>query len=112
MLGSYWQTMHPAFLLLVLGVYRLPMSVERIADGIQKMLLAEIDSLITTPAERDRIVREICNAIKPEEIPNSLRAFMPDNAAHRHEPDMLIVNMLRMAAVSGIESVRFKPASV
>src|SRR6185437_15366664 len=33
LLGSYWQTMHPAYLLLVLSLYRLPVADETIANG-------------------------------------------------------------------------------
>jgi hypothetical protein len=105
LLGSYWQTMHPAYVLLVLSLIRLPVSDDAIVYGIQRTLITELESLVATPEERDRIYNEIYNAMKPLEIPNSLHAFVSDNSGRRHEPDMKVVERLRAATVSAVETL-------
>ncbi len=100
LLGGYYNTMHPSFLLLLLGLYRLSKhGEERVANGIRAALTAEIRYLHGTMDERSRIVAEIGRAMAASSIATSLRAFVPNGDDYKWKPDFEVVERLRMAVV-------------
>lgn len=104
LLGSYYETMHPAFLLLVMALYRWnEWQLEKVVSAIRSALTAEIRYLHATVDERNRIVAELGRAMAPDCIPASLRAFVPGGDGYRWKPDFEVVERLRMAAMGVIE---------
>ena len=106
MLGSYYDTMHPSFLLLLLGLYRLPVHhEEQIANGIRAALTAELRYMHATADERSRILAELRRAIAVDSTPTSLRASLPNGDDYKWTPNFEVVEKLRAAAASVVEHV-------
>jgi len=88
LLGSYYDTMHPSFLLLVLGLHRWSdRGEEKVANGIKSALTAEIRYLHGTVDERRRIIAELGRAMAVDAVPTSLRAFVPNGDDYGWKPD-------------------------
>ena len=105
-LGSYYNTMHPSFLLLLLGLYRLPMhDEERVANGIRAALAIELRYMHATADERSRILSELRQAIAVASTPTSLRAFLPNGDDNKLKPNFEVVEKLRAAASAVVEHV-------
>ena len=101
LLGSYYNTMHPSFLLLLLGLYRLPMhEEERVTNGIRAALSIELRYMQATADERSRIFSELRQAIAVASTPTSLRAFLPNGDDNKLKPNFDVVEKLRVAAAS------------
>jgi len=104
LLGSYYDTMHPSFLLLVLGLHRWSdRGEEKVANGIKSALTAEIRYLHGTMDERNRILAELGRAMAVDAVPTSLRAFVPRGDDYRWKPDFEVLERLRVAAANVIE---------
>jgi len=106
LLGSYCDTMHPSYLLLLLGLYRLPMyHEERVANGIQAALTAELRYMHATADERSRILAGLQRAISVDATPTSLRAFLPNGDDNKWKPNFEVVEKSRAAAAAVVEHV-------
>ena len=104
LLGSHYNTMHPSFLLLLLGLYRFPMhDEERVANGIKAALTAELRYMHASADERRRILAELRHAIAVESTPTSLRAFLPNGDDYKWKPNFEVVEKLRESAAAVVE---------
>jgi hypothetical protein len=103
-LGSYYDTMHPSFLLLLLGLYRLSMrDEERVANGIKAALTAELRYMRATADERSRILAELRHAISVNSTPTSLRVFLSNGDDNKWKPNFEVVEKLRESAAAVVE---------
>jgi hypothetical protein len=107
LLGGYYNAVHPSFLLLLLGLYRLHMhEEERVANGIRAALAIELRYMHATADERRRILAELRRAIAVASTPTSLRAFLPNGDDNKLKPNLDVVEKLRVAAASVVRSCR------
>jgi hypothetical protein len=101
LLGGYYNAVHPSFLLLLLGLYRLHMhEEERVANGIRAALSIELRYMHATADERSRIFSQLRRAIAVASTPTSLRAFLPNGDDNKLKPNFDVVEKLRVAAAS------------
>lgn len=99
LLGSYWQVIEPAFLLLALGLYDLPVPVGTITDGIRTLVAAEFDEF-RSDSDGSRILAAATASLT--HIPASLRAFVSHGDAYEWQPDSVLVDAFRKSALAGL----------
>ena len=107
LLQSYWNIVDPGFLLLVLSLYDLPFSQERLAEGVRRIVKGECDDSMraVTTGEADRVRAAALGALAPDAMPTSLRAFVPHGDRYRWPIDAGLVDILRAAAIDGLSAV-------
>ena len=95
LLGSYWNVMTPAFLLLVMSLYGRPVEDDIVVRGLELVLRSELADCPSRPESRAAVLATASAALQPWAVPNSLRAFVPHGDGYRLQPDLAFVEHLR-----------------
>lgn len=100
--GSYWNVMTPAYLLLVISLYRRPVSDHEVADGVSAVLQSELKDLELEPKTRAAVLDNALAALQSQAIPDSLRAFVPRGDQYWLQPDRVFVELVRQSAEGAV----------
>jgi hypothetical protein len=96
LLSSAHSVMHPAFLLLVLALYREPVQSADTGMGLNAILGAQLQDLRTASSLRTSTVFPTMRAaLEDEQMPTSLRAFVPGGDAYKFAPDLHALRLWR-----------------
>jgi hypothetical protein len=88
LLSSAHSIVHPAFLLLVLALYREPVQSIETGSGLSAILAAQLQDLReASEAGNLAVFRAMHAALEDEQMPTSLRAFVPYGDEYRYTPD-------------------------
>ncbi len=94
-LGSYWDEMSPALLLLVIALYDLPVPLGTVSRGMCMMLEAEATDLRPTPSGNAPALSSTRRMLTKQHMPDSLRAFVPHGDRYAWQPNREVVRELR-----------------
>lgn len=91
LLSSASSIVHPSFLLLVLALYREPVESADTGPGLKAILAAQLQDLQSAPNIANLAVfRAMRAALEDEQMPTSLRAFVPHGDEYRYTPDLRV----------------------
>jgi hypothetical protein len=97
-LGSYWNVVSPAFLLLVLSLYRRPVRDEGVAEALATLLRATLADFPFNQTSRNAVLGAARDSVTVLAVPDSIRGFVPHGDGYPHQPDHAFVEMLRHSA--------------
>lgn len=100
LLASFWNVVDPAFLLLVLSLYRTDMSDAGVAQSLADLVAAEFSGN-EFDAQTEEQIRDAARASLTY-APDSLRAFVPHGDEYEYQPDESRVTHFRHAAISAL----------
>jgi hypothetical protein len=90
LLSSYWNIVHPGFLLLALGLYREAAAAPNTTVGLERLLQAQIEELRATQHLESTVIgNAMATGMGESQIPNTLGPFVPGDFRFRHDPDVV-----------------------
>ena len=105
LLGSGSSVMHPAFLLLVLALYREPVKAADTGAGLNAILGAQLrDVQAASALDSVEVLAAMRAGLENERMPTSLRAFVPDGDDYRYAPDLGAVAKWRVGLLESLSA--------